>query len=982
MDPVETIVLPTAPAAPHRGSLPLLAAIVPVVSGVVLFAMTGSPISLCFAALGPVMILGSFLDGLRQRRRAARTARAEEAKAWAQVEETVAEHEHAERTRRRRALPDVADCLSDPPTRRTVVSGDVDIAVGRGDGASSLRFTGAGERSDAFRAQHRTVPGMPLPARLAEGLCVRGPEPIAVSVARAIVLQLCLRHANGAIRLDGDGVALLGLDGLPQAGAVRPGAETVHVGAERFAMTGPRLCVIGSGAGVPAGYQAVLDVIEPGAARLRTADGVRDCAAEGISQEQADALVRDLADEQGAEATIPTAVALREVLPGGAGVGGAAAFPEEGGGPAERGAGSRGSAAEGLRVAIGRDAEGPVALDLVADGPHALVTGVTGAGKSELLVSWVAALAAAHSAEQVSFVLADFKGGTAFEPLRVLPHVAAVITDLDDAGAERGVRSLRAELRRREGLLAQLGARSVGDARGRLGRLVIVVDEFAALLQEHPDLGAVFTDIAARGRALGMHLILGTQRATGVIRDALATNCPLRVALRVTDPADSRAMIGTEAAAALPGDADGRGLAYLRRPQDAVPLAFRVARTGEEELTMLAARWRGAPRARSPWQPALPTQVRRAQLAPCEADRILLGLADEPEQQRRSVRTLRVGTDRGLAVFGGPGAGKSMALRTLAEQVPGAVLLGPDPEQAWSVIDEIAEARRPLPALLAVDDVDRHLAAFPLEYASAWAERLQRVIRLAGERGGTVLLSASRCTGQFSALADLLPERALLRTASRTEHLTAGGEPASYDPARPPGRARLGGVEVQFALAEGQNAVSGATTRGAAGPPRVRTPLWEPRSVLVGVVSTAPARTAEELGARFGAAAVQVLGDTAPAILPGGVHGSPGVPAAVGDAGRPVTGRRTTEDLAVLIGDAESWQRQYALWQRIQRSGEVVVVAEAARDLRTLGGVRELPPYAAPYAGRAWTVDPDGRPSRVILPAPRDAISPAAPPAE
>ena len=76
----------------------------------------------------------------------------------------------------------------------------------------------------------------------------------------------------------------------------------------------------------------------------------------------------------------------------------------------------------------------------------------------------------------------------------------------------------------------------------------------------------MFTDIAARGRALGMHLILGTQRATGVIRDALATNCPLRIALRVTDPADSKAMIGTDAAAALPGDAGGRGLAYVRRP--------------------------------------------------------------------------------------------------------------------------------------------------------------------------------------------------------------------------------------------------------------------------------------------------------------------------------------------------------------------------------------------------------------------------------
>src|SRR5690606_29972212 len=122
--------------------------------------------------------------------------------------------------------------------------------------------------------------------------------------------------------------------------------------------------------------------------------------------------------------------------------------------------------------------------------------------------------------EQVVFVLADFKGGTAFEPLRELAQVAAVITDLDDEGARRGVSSLTAELRRREAVLAAAGARDIGDSAVRMPRLIIVVDEFAALLQEHPDLGAVFTDLAARGRALGMHLILGTQRASGVIREA------------------------------------------------------------------------------------------------------------------------------------------------------------------------------------------------------------------------------------------------------------------------------------------------------------------------------------------------------------------------------------------------------------------------------------------------------------------------------
>ena len=975
MDPAETIVLPAVPATPPRGSLPLVAAIVPVVSGIVLFAVTGSPLSLCFAALGPVMILGSVLDGVRQRRRTGRIAREEEARAWAQVERVVAEREAAERARRVRAVPDVAACLADPPARPLALAETVEIAAGRGEGPSPVRFSGAGERAEAFRAQHRTVSGVPVPVRLSDGVCVRGPEPIAAAVARAMVLQLCLRHANGAVRLQGDAVAALGLDGLPQAHAGRHDAGIVHFGVQRTASAGPRLCLLEPGAPLPVGYHAVLDVVEPGAALLRTPDGTRDCTAEALSREQAEAIVQGLIGEGDAESVIPAAVALGDLLVSSPGTGTDSA--------------ARRSPVEGLRAAIGQDAEGPVTLDLVADGPHALVTGVTGAGKSELLVSWVSAIAAAHSSEQVGFVLADFKGGTAFEPLRALPHVAAVITDLDAEGAERGVRSLRAELRRRESVLAELEARSVAETGGALSRLVIVVDEFAALLQEHPDLAAVFTDIAARGRALGMHLILGTQRATGVIRDALAANCPLRIALRVTDPADSRAMIGSDAAAALPGDVAGRGLAYVRRPQDAAPAVFRVARTTSEELTAIASRWRGAPRAQSPWQPALPRQLHRDDVPAPQHGEVVLGLADEPEQQRQTVPTLRIGEGRGVAVFGGPGAGKSSVLRAAVEQVPDGVLLPPDPELAWSVIDEIADGDRPVPPLLAIDDVDRHLAAFPLEYASAWAERLQRAIRRAAEQGGTVLLSASRCTAQVSALADLLPERALLRTASRTEHLTAGGEANAYDPGRPPGRARMSGTEVQFVLPEAASgAVPPAQRRGAV---FADAPLWEPRALLVGVVSTAPARTAEALAARFGRAAVRVLDDGAPVVL---TDGAATPEQAVGggrirsqDASilaqnRAEAGHREPGELVLLIGDADAWQRQYALWQRIVRGGEVVVLAEAARELRMLAGVRELPPYALPHAGRAWTIDQDGRPSRVMIAsAPRGELSSAARPA-
>jgi S-DNA-T family DNA segregation ATPase FtsK/SpoIIIE len=164
------------------------------------------------------------------------------------------------------------------------------------------------------------------------------------------------------------------------------------------------------------------------------------------------------------------------------------------------------------------------------------------------------------------------------------------------------------------------------------------------------------------------------------------------------------------------------------------------------------------------------------------------------------------------------------------------------------------------------------------------------------------------------------------------------------------------------------------------------------------VVSTTASRTAETLAARFGPGAVQALGEGRPVVLPDGAGRAEATAAtdadsgrirAVGTVGGTGSGRdrsarheREPDGLLVLVGDADAWQRQYALWQRVVRTGEVVVLAEAARDLRTLVGVRELPPYAAPHAGRAWTIDRDGRPSLVILPAPQGDLSRATRPAE
>ena len=222
-------------------------------------------------------------------------------------------------------------------------------------------------------------------------------------------------------------------------------------------------------------------------------------------------------------------------------------------------------------LGVGTDGE-PFVVDLAADGPHVLVAGTTGAGKSELLQTLVAGLAVGNRPDEMSFVLIDYKGGAAFRDCAELPHTVGMVTDLDGHLTERALRSLGAELRRREALLAGAGctdldeyialASPTGDA---LARLVLVVDEFATLAEELPDFVGGLVAIAQRGRSLGVHLVLATQRPGGVVSADIRANTSLRIALRVTDASESTDVVDVRDAADIAprpagtGGAAGRG---------------------------------------------------------------------------------------------------------------------------------------------------------------------------------------------------------------------------------------------------------------------------------------------------------------------------------------------------------------------------------------------------------------------------------------
>ncbi|WP_341717970.1 type VII secretion protein EccCa [Micromonospora sp. FIMYZ51] len=236
-------------------------------------------------------------------------------------------------------------------------------------------------------------------------------------------------------------------------------------------------------------------------------------------------------------------------------------------------------ARERLRVPIGIGVDGgAVELDLKESaqdgmGPHGLLIGATGSGKSELLRTLVLGLAASHSSEQLNFVLVDFKGGATFASFDRLPHTAAVITNLADALplVDRMVDAINGELVRRQELLRRAGnfaslrdyerARAAGSPLAPLPSLLLICDEFSELLSAKPDFIDLFVQIGRLGRSLGVHLLLASQRLEEGRLRGLDTHLSYRIGLRTFSALESRTVLGVPDAHQLPRS-PGHG--YLR----------------------------------------------------------------------------------------------------------------------------------------------------------------------------------------------------------------------------------------------------------------------------------------------------------------------------------------------------------------------------------------------------------------------------------
>lgn len=314
-------------------------------------------------------------------------------------------------------------------------------------------------------------------------------------------------------------------------------------------------------------------------------------------------------------------------------------------------------------VPIGTTAEGIATLDIAAQGPHALVAGTTGSGKSVLLQNWCLALAVRNPPDTLHFVFLDFKGGSAFNQLQGLPHTAGIVDDLDIRHAARAIVGLERELKRRERLVAEAGVSSIDRLGNAQPSIIIVIDEFHVLRQQLPDAIERFIRIASLGRSLGMHLIACTQHPLGQVHAEMKSNMALNLCLRVRDGMQSAELIGSSAAAGIPPTMPG---AFYSNDGVTVTPIRSCAPADARSITAaigMACRFHGARPADPLFTAPLPARVACGDGACVARDCVPFALGDDGARFHDVVLHPQEG---GIAIIGGRGRGKTTALRMLA----------------------------------------------------------------------------------------------------------------------------------------------------------------------------------------------------------------------------------------------------------------------------------------------------------------------------
>ena len=756
------LVVPSEPGEPAKPHFSIASTVGPLVLAVIMVAVTRDLRFGLFALLSPLIGVGTYLES----RRRSRTEGADKRRAYdaerAEFDDRATAAGEQERDRLRHRLPDLAEVLRRatlPSTRLWERRPRHEDFLHLYAGIADLDWTPPVRRDAGTEVEARRLLAAPVGVNLSGGgvVGIAGDRTAALSVARGLLCQAAVHHgpadltvavfvdpgrepewdwakwlphtllpdgngrwlAYGRERSDpmlrqlaggaAHGTALVVLDSdVLTGGTQSPARDLLNaarwVPASPFGTVQPPVPVAGivlaaTADRLPAACDTVIEIVDADgdATVRRPSEGevIGDVLLAGLTVPAARACARDLArfddpELRRAGAGLPDGVRLLPML-------GLARVDAR----SIRDRWRRTEPATAV-APLGVTERGVFTLDLVRDGPHGLVGGTTGSGKSELLRSLVAALAANADPTQLTFVLMDYKGGAAFDECARLPHTVGLVTDLDEQLGGRALRALEAELRHRERQLRAAGCDNLTEyVRGgrTMPRLIVVIDEFATLATELPDFLSALVGVAQRGRTLGVHLILATQRPSGAVNDNIRTNTNLRVALRVQDAADSVDVIGVRDAAELSRLRPGR--AYVRlgpgevvpiqtalvtcvsaatedAPVAVVPFTFGAATAPAAEpehaadartdlarlVDAIAEAADGLPAPRRPWPEPLGGAVALESLSHDEM-RAPVALADDPRRQAQ----YPVGWDPAegnLLMLGITGSGTTTALRSIA----------------------------------------------------------------------------------------------------------------------------------------------------------------------------------------------------------------------------------------------------------------------------------------------------------------------------
>lgn len=375
----------------------------------------------------------------------------------------------------------------------------------------------------------------------------------------------------------------------------------------------------------------------------------------------------------------------------------------------------------------GRSSIGLAALDIVEHGPHALISGTTGSGKTEFLVAWLAHMSRGHGRSESAgenegdFALAviDFKGGGSFTRLTQHGMLSHLATDLDVPSLQAAFEGLSAQLISRERVMAEHGVAAIDEipVTKRPARLILVVDEFRALVRAHPRWHEVLVDIAARGRALGVHLVLSTQRFGSLAADELISNIGLRIVFRPGDRAESVLLLGSAAAWERRLET-GQALVALGQSDRTQLLDFSPWRTDEfvgEPTTRPAALWCEPLRERPQLNGVATVE-----------HGLMLGLAPNHDRLAHEPVRWRPSAEGALLVVGATRSTRSDLGHLVAEGFPDAFLLHDEPALAWDALERILDETDVIRGLVA-PELDACVARMPPAWRDEFIDRFMAV---------------------------------------------------------------------------------------------------------------------------------------------------------------------------------------------------------------------------------------------------------------